>query len=69
MANKAIEDMKVENMEMHDADDMTLDFEAAYYNLKERLDESEKVINTLNERLAKVIKLFNLVTDAYIQGK
>ena len=46
-----------------------MSIEDAYNDCKAKLDEAEKVIETLNERLAKVIRLYNTVADLYIQGK
>ena len=37
--------------------------------LQARLEEAQKVIDALNKRLAKVIKLYNAITDMYVQGE
>lgn len=42
--------------------------EAEIAKLKAQLEESQKVIDTLNKRLAKVVKLYNLMVDMYVQG-
>ena len=36
-------------------------------DLKAQLDEAQKTIEMLNKRLAKVIKLYNMITDLYMQ--
>lgn len=43
--------------------------EAEVAKLKSQLEESQKVIDTLNKRLAKVVKLYNLMVDMYVQGE
>ncbi len=36
-------------------------------SLKAQLEESKKVIESLNKRLAKMIRLYNIVTELYMQ--
>ena len=35
--------------------------------LKAKLDEAQKVIEMLNKRLTKMIKLYNTITELYMQ--
>ena len=43
--------------------------EAEIAKLKAQLEESQKVIDTLNKKLVKVVKLYNLMVDMYVQGE
>lgn len=36
-------------------------------SLKAQLEESKKVIESLNKRLSKMIRLYNIVTELYMQ--